>query len=318
MSDTDTEVIPKLCKYLYTHLKEKLPFPKLIMEVMRQLEGAYALLIKSVHYPGEVVACKCGSPLIIGFAASSASQPLMHQFMNSSEIGCHAASMECWLASDASAVVEHTKKVIVMEDNDVLHICQGGYGIFNADNSNKESAVHRVVQTLEIEMEQIKKGGFDHYMQKEIHEQPASLLQTMRGRTNFKRVDDVNPFLYPRVVLGGLAQYMDTIRRCRRILFVACGTSYHACLASRQTVEEMCDVPVVLEVSSDFADRKCPIFRDDTCVFVSQSGETADTLLALNYSKVYTDSHGPACRTRMCAVKRSVTGGNDKHCGKCH
>lgn len=286
MSDTDTEVIPKLCKYLYANLGEKLPFPKLVMEVMRQLEGAYALLIKSTHYPNEFVACKRGSPLIIGFAASSTPQPLIHHVMGSDDIGCHAESMECWLASDASAVIEHTKKVIVMEDNDVLHVCQGGYGIFNADNSNENRAVDRIVQTLEIEMEQIKKGGYDHYMQKEIHEQPASLQQTMRGRTNFKSADGVNPFLYPRVTLGGLAQYIDTIRRCRRIVFVACGTSYHACLATRQTVEEMCDVPVVLEVSSDFVDRKCPIFRDDTCVFVSQSGETADTLHALNYSKV--------------------------------
>lgn len=285
MSDTDTEVIPKLCKYLFTHLGEKLPFPKLVMEVMCQLEGAYALLIKSTHYPGEFVACKRGSPLIIGFAASSTPQPLIHQVMDSAEIGCQVNSMECWLASDASAVVEHTKKVIVMEDNDVLHVCQGGYGIFNADNANQNSAVHRVVQTLKIELEQIKKGGYDHYMEKEIHEQPASLLQTMRGRTKFHQTNDVNPFLYPRVTLGGLAQYIDTIRRSRRIVFVACGTSYHACLATRQTVEEMCDVPVVLEVSSDFVDRKCPIFRDDTCVFVSQSGETADTLHALSYSK---------------------------------
>lgn len=286
ISDTDTEVIPKLCHYLYWHLKEKLPFPKLVMEVMRQLEGAYALLIKSTHYPGEFVACKRGSPLIIGFAASSTSRPLIHQVMDSAEIGRQAASMECWLASDASAVVEHTKKVIVMEDNDVLHVCQGGYGIFNSDNTDQDSAVHRVVQTLEIEIEQIKKGGYDHYMQKEIHEQPLSLTQTMRGRTKFERQNDVNPFLYPRLTLGGLASYIETIRRSRRIIFVACGTSYHACLATRQTVEEMCDVPVVMEISSDFVDRTCPIFRDDTCVFVSQSGETADTLHALNYSKV--------------------------------
>lgn len=283
ISDTDTEVIPKLCKYLFQHLNEDLPFPKLVMEVMRQLEGAYALLFKSVHYPGELVACKCGSPLIIGF--TSAEHPLIHQVMTSTDIGWRASSMECWLASDPSAVVEHTKKVIVMEDNDVLHLCRGGYGIFNADNTNDYSAVDRVVQTLEIEVEQIKKGGFDHYMQKEIHEQPASLLQTMRGRTKFERLESGNPYLYPRVNLGGLAQYIDVIRRSRRIVFVASGTSYNACLATRQTVEEMCDVPVVLEISSDFVDRECPIFRDDTCVFVSQSGETADTLQALNYAK---------------------------------
>lgn len=146
-------------------------------------------------------------------------------------------------------------------------------------------------------------------MQKEIHEQPESMTQTMRGRVQFERPAVSNPYLVPRVKLGGLGEHLKTIRRCRRIMFVACGTSYHACLASRQTMEEMCEVPVVLELASDLLDRRCPIFRDDTCIFVSQSGETADTLQALEYAK----AKGALCvgitNTVGSAISRAT------HCG---
>jgi glucosamine 6-phosphate synthetase-like amidotransferase/phosphosugar isomerase protein len=100
-----------------------------------------------------------------------------------------------------------------------------------------------------------------------------------------------NPYRTQRVKLGGLLETAATIRRCRRMMFVACGTSYHACLAARQTVEELCDMPVVLELASDLLDRRCPVFRDDVCVFVSQSGETADTLRALEYAKTKVDAY---------------------------
>jgi len=111
-------------------------------------------------------------------------------------------------------------------------------------------------------------------MQKEIYEQPESVVNTMRGRVNFDT---------SRVMLGGLAVYLPVIRRCRRIVFVACGTSYHSCVATRSIFEELTEIPVSVELASDFLDRRTPIFRDDVCVFVSQSGETADTILALRY-----------------------------------
>ena len=114
------------------------------------------------------------------------------------------------------------------------------------------------------------KGQFDHFMQKEIYEQPESVVNTMRGRVNF---DTYN------VNLGGLKAYLHIIRRSRRIVFVACGTSYHSCVATRSIFEEMTEIPVSVELASDFLDRKTPIFRDDVCIFVSQSGETADTIL---------------------------------------
>ncbi|KAL6750133.1 hypothetical protein V8C86DRAFT_2820153 [Haematococcus lacustris] len=310
VSDTDTEVIPKLCKFVYDRLSEKLPFPKLVMEVLKKLEGAYALLFKSTHYPGQLVACKRGSPLILGIRDPlGVRRTSFSRIQDATDKKWRSTSIECWVASDASAVVEHTKRVIVMEDNDVLHLTGGGYGIYNTSQQDVEEAVPRVLLTLQVEVEQIMKGGFDHYMQKEIHEQPESLLQTMRGRVQFQRPAVGNPYLTPRIKLGGLVETADTIRRCRRIMFVACGTSFNACLATRQTVEDMCDVPVVLELASDLLDRRCPIFRDDTCVFVSQSGETADTLMALDYAK----SKGALCVGVTNTVGSSISRGT--HCG---
>lgn len=132
----------------------------------------------------------------------------------------------------------------------------------------------RAIETLEIELAAIMKGSFDHFMQKEIYEQPESVVNTMRGRVNF---DTYN------VNLGGLKAYLHIIRRSRRIVFVACGTSYHSCVATRSIFEEMTEIPVSVELASDFLDRKTPIFRDDVCIFVSQSGETADTILSMRY-----------------------------------
>ncbi|PNH04315.1 Glucosamine--fructose-6-phosphate aminotransferase [isomerizing], partial [Tetrabaena socialis] len=152
-------------------------------------------------------------------------------------------------------------------------------------------------------------GGYDHFMQKEIHEQPESLLQTMRGRVQFQRPAVGNPYLTQRVKLGGLVEHGAAVNRGRRVILIACGTSFHACLAARQTLEEFCEVPVSLELASDFLDRRGPIFRDDTCFFLSQSGETADTLRALEYAK----AHGALCvgvtNTVGSAISRMT------HCG---
>ncbi|EFJ45967.1 hypothetical protein VOLCADRAFT_105759 [Volvox carteri f. nagariensis] len=304
-TETDTEVIPKLCKFVYDRLAEKL-----VMEVLKKLEGAYAVLVKSTHYPGELVACKRGSPMILGIKEEpGARRTSFSRLHDAADTKWRHEAIECFIASDASAVIEHTKRVIVLEDNDVLHLCSGGYGIYNTGGDDVEEAVPRVLLTLQMEVEQIMKGGYDHFMQKEIHEQPESLLQTMRGRVQFQRPAVGNPYLNQRIKLGGLAEHGATIRRCRRILLVACGTSFHACLAARQTLEEMCEVPVSLELASDFLDRRGPIFRDDTCMFLSQSGETADTLRALEYAK----AHGALCvgvtNTVGSAISRMT------HCG---
>src|ERR1700737_310570 len=171
--------------------------------------------------------------------------------------------VEFFLSSDPSAIIEHTKRVLFLEDDDIAHIYDGELHIHRLRREEGVSAV-RSIQTLEIELAATIKRNFDHFMQKEIFEQPESVINTMRGRVDFEK---------RTVTLGGLKSYLTTIRRCRRIVFVACGTSYHSCLATRATFEELTEVPVTVELASDFLDRKCPIFRDDTCVFVSQSGE---------------------------------------------
>eukprot|EP00884_Botryococcus_braunii_P022432 jgi/Botrbrau1/8873/Bobra.50_2s0029.1 len=284
-SDTDTEVIPKLLKYIYDDQNGKITFTEVVMDVVKQLEGAWGLLIKSAHYPGEMVACKRGSPLILGLKEAPE-----WRVSSSPQKRRARATLEAFIASDASAMVEHTKKVIVLEDDDIVHLQRGNYSIFNLRNECHKTEVPRALLTLEMEVNSIMKGGYDHFMQKEIHEQPESLFQTMQGRVKFRSDSQdassiSDPYLEHRILLGGLTDHLGNIRRGRRMMFIACGTSFHAALACRQTVEELVEMPVALELASDLIDRRTLIFRDDMCVFVSQSGETADTLQALQYAK---------------------------------
>ncbi|CAI7651965.1 unnamed protein product [Penicillium manginii] len=311
-TETDTECIAKLAKYLYDQHPD-IEFTVLAKAVIKELEGAFGLLLKSVHYPHEVIAARKGSPLVIGvrtskkmkvdfvdveyseegaLPAEQASQnaaikkssasllappdkSLLHRSQSRAFLSDDGIPQpaEFFLSSDPSAIVEHTKKVLYLEDDDIAHIHEGQLNIHRLTKDDGTSNV-RTIQTIELELQEIMKGKFDHFMQKEIFEQPESVVNTMRGR-----LDAVNK----KVTLGGLRQYISTIRRCRRIIFIACGTSYHSCMAVRGVFEELTEIPIAVELASDFLDRQAPVFRDDTCVFVSQSGETADSLMALRY-----------------------------------
>lgn len=311
-TETDTEAIAKLAKYIYDE-HPSIDFTVLARTVIKELQGAFGLLIKSVHYPHEIIAARKGSPLVIGVrtqrkmkvdfvdveyaeegAALSAEQAsqnvalkktnnllapadkfLLHRSQSRAFLSDDGAPQptEFFLSSDPSAIVEHTKKVLYLEDDDIAHIHEGQLNIHRLHKDDGVSNV-RTIQTLEIELQEIMKGKFSHFMQKEIFEQPESIINAMRGR-----LDVANK----KVTLGGLRQYMTTIRRCRRIIFIACGTSFHSCMAVRGIFEELTESPISVELASDFLDRAPPVFRDDTCVFVSQSGETADSLLALRY-----------------------------------
>ncbi|KAK7208343.1 hypothetical protein BZA70DRAFT_245014 [Myxozyma melibiosi] len=345
-SETDTECIAKLLKYVYDS-NRNLDFKKLIELVLRELEGAYAVLVKSVHYPGELIAARKGSPLLIGIKSerklrvdfvdvefpefSVTTEPSAYSGLSDDEEGSasgvptismsdmtleppnpagllrtstallgdgglfvpspgisdlrHSQSRafisddgvpiptEFFLASDLPAIIEKTKKVIFLEDDDIAHIYDGGLHIHRLRHEEGVSNI-RSIQNIEMELAEFKRGGYDHFMLKEIYEQPESIVNTMRGRVNFENQS---------VKLGGLSNYLTTIRRSRRIVMIACGTSYHSCLAARDLFEELTDIPISVEVASYFIDRKPPLFRDDTCIFVSQSGETADTLVALKY-----------------------------------
>uniref|UniRef100_A0A3Q3LJF8 glutamine--fructose-6-phosphate transaminase (isomerizing) n=1 Tax=Labrus bergylta TaxID=56723 RepID=A0A3Q3LJF8_9LABR len=290
-SETDTEVIPKLIKYVYDNQEgDSVAFGKLVERVIQQLEGAFALVFKSRHFPGEAVATRRGSPLLIGVRSEqellTENIPIQYNIheknsrnrsdsVNSINSVGDGSAVEYYFASDASAIIEHTKKVLYMEDDDIAVVTGGKLSIHRINRKHGEDPV-RAIQTLQMELQQIMKGNFDAFMQKEIFEQPESIFNTMRGRICF----DTNT-----VVLGGLKDHLKEIKRCRRLIVIGCGTSFHAAVATRQILEELTEVPVMVELSSDFLDRNTPVFRDDVCFFISQSGETADTLMALRYCK---------------------------------
>ncbi len=295
-SETDTEVIAKLLKFLYETVREdgKPPsFPRLVMHLMHSIEGAYALLLRSTVYPNEIVACKTGSPLVLGLRpAGGRSEITVTRSTLKNGSGkdtplspgkTRERQMEYFFSSDSSALVEHTAQVVYFEDHDIVHVdTTGDLEMYHyADHSNRV-VLNRTIATLDLEIEQLMKGEYPHFMLKEIFEQPETLTQTMRGRV-LNNTTKINGGF--GVLLGGLSERAGDIRRSTRIIFVACGTSFHACLAARQVMEELTELPVAIELASDFLDRRTPLFRSDVCVFVSQSGETADTLQALRYAK---------------------------------
>ncbi|RPD75624.1 L-glutamine D-fructose 6-phosphate amidotransferase [Lentinus tigrinus ALCF2SS1-7] len=341
-SETDTEAVAILAKYIYDSQPDKRPnFTELIKTVLKELEGSFAFVFKSSHYPNEIVTARRGSPLLIGvktekklkvdfvdvefagpesdaksgnaLAPPTSPGGLLAPPQSSSMLRTQSRAfmsedglpqpIEFFVASDASAIVEHTKRVLYLEDDDIAHIAEGELHIHRL-RRNEEGAppqsTHRTIETLEIEIAEIMKGKFDHFMQKEIYEQPESVVNTMRGRVNFDQ---------HRITLGGLRAYLNIIRRGRRIVFCACGTSYHSCIATRAIFEELTEIPVSVELASDFLDRKTPIFRDDICVFVSQSGETADTILALRYCQ----ERGALCVGVVNTVGSTIS--RETHCG---
>ena len=303
-SDTDTEIIAKLFNYYYKKDPD-LEFYQLTKDVLYQLQGSYGLMVKSVHYPNEIIATRKGSPLLIGVKTEQKLKVdfVDVEFINDSEqsteangsylpskeytnsslrksesraiLPDHNMPIEFFVSSDASSVIEHTKKVLFLEDDDIAHINHGELHIHRARQSEGMSTT-RPVQTLELQLAEIMRGGYDHFMMKEISEQPDSTFNTMRGRLDFKNKN---------IILGGIKQYLTSIRRSRRFQMIACGTSYHSCLAVRSLFEELTGVPVSVDLASDFLDRSPPIFRDDTCIFVSQSGETADSMQVLKYCR---------------------------------
>ncbi|CAL4167787.1 unnamed protein product [Meganyctiphanes norvegica] len=324
-SETDTEVIAKMIG----HLRELHPifsFRELVEHVIQHLEGAFALCFKSVHFPGEVVVARRGSPLVVGIKTKNKLNSDYVPVFNSRENRIHDNDMkatrsglsrsdsdaeflslgenkevEYFFASDASAIIEHTDRVIYLLDEDVASVNNDGIFRIHRMKQNHDDPLNREITTLKMEIQQIMKGNYSTFMQKEIFEQPESVFNTMRGRINFDN---------ETVVLGGLKDHMNEIRRCRRLLLIACGTSYHSTIATRQLLEELTELPVMVDLASDFLDRNTPIFRDDICFFISQSGETADTLMALRYCKQhgalsvgFTNTVGSSiCRESDCGV----------------
>ena len=270
-SQTDTEIIPKLLQLLYDEAGGGIAFPQLVSDAMAHVDGAYAVLAKSRRFPGELVATRRGSPLVLG------------------AVEREDGAFECFVSSDPGAIVEHTSRVTTLENGDIAHVSPAGLVVFDArvDGAagNVLTIAERISETLDMSVVDVSKGEYDTFMEKEIHEQPSSLAQTISGRVPEDAAES-------RVTLGGLtAKNVESILASRRIVLVACGTSYNAALCTRQIVERMSGLPVSLELASDFADRRPMVFRNDAFVFVSQSGETADTLAALEHAR----SGGAVC-----------------------
>lgn len=294
-SETDTEVLAKLALWVYRELEkvkdEKPTFLEVIANTMNICKGTYGAVFKSSLYPNECVACRLSSPLLLGLkyegskeshhAARAISLKREGSLVTTSgienEITTATAPKPCelFLSSDGASFAEYTRDVIILQDFDMVHITPTGVDIVNTSPESKCQET-RITETLEVSLQNIAKGQYPHFMLKEIMEQPLSLQATMRGRIQ----TDTNS-----ITLGGILPNLDTIKQAKYIMFIACGTSYHAALAVRPLFEQYTKQRIFVEVASDFNDRKPVIFRDDICVFISQSGETADTLVALEHCK---------------------------------
>jgi glucosamine--fructose-6-phosphate aminotransferase (isomerizing) len=248
ISDTDTEVLPHLIEEIQK--KEKCALDKAVRLALNEVTGAYAIAVFSKKEPNILIGARKGSPLIVGIGEN-----------------------EFFLASDASPVIEYTKKVIYINDEEMVTLNRdGNFELKTIQNEEKTPNI----QELELNLESIEKGGYEHFMLKEIHEQPRSIYDSVRGR-----VDLTNG----KIKLGGLEEYKNRIMASRRIVIVACGTSWHAGLLAEYMIEDLARANVEVEYASEFRYRNPVIDEDDIIIAISQSGETADTLAAIEMAK---------------------------------
>lgn len=310
LSDTDTEVIAGLAKYLYdTQVASGKPptFAHLVMEVMQLTEGAYAMVFQSLHFPGELVACKRGSPMIVAVRRKEGEGEFRRE--DSAATVPSDQPAEFFFASDSSAIIEHCRDVVYLQDDDVAVVKSGRLHIYNrARNSDFKKLLPelREIHSVEVALEGLHKGSYNHYMQKEIFEQPESLVNSMRGRINYETL---------RISLGGFNNKMHIMRNASRLLFISCGTSLNACLAVRPMFDELSGTAVAVENASDFLDRSPYVSRNDVCIFVSQSGETADTLRALEYCQEKGATVVGFCNTVGSSISRQTHFGAHLNCG---
>ncbi|MEW6755012.1 MAG: glutamine--fructose-6-phosphate transaminase (isomerizing) [Candidatus Latescibacterota bacterium] len=244
-SDTDSEVVAHLIEEFYDGLLEEA-----VRQALLEVEGTYGLAV--VHAAErKIVAARRGSPLVLGIGDG-----------------------EYFVASDPTAIAEHTRDVVYLDDGNVLTIDAGGYRVTDLERA----AVDHRVQQITWEVAEIEKAGFDHFMLKEIHEQPSRILDTCRGRVDPARGE---------VYLGGLRDVADRLARARRIVIASCGTSWHAGLVGEYLVESLSRMPVEVEYSTEIVCKEPMLGADDVLVAVSQSGETADTLDAVRMARAH-------------------------------
>ncbi len=245
-TDTDTEVLAVFIGAMYNKVND---LETAVRLALSEVKGTYGLLVLSKYQPDTIIAARCGSPLLVGIGDN-----------------------EYIAASDASAIIQFTNQVIYLEDNELAVISRNGYYTKTIDNETTQ----REIEEIEYDLEQIEKSGFDHFMLKEIFEQPETIHNAFRGRL---LADD------GEIKLGGLRNIEDKLRNCKRVIITACGTSWHAGLVGEYIIENLANLPVEVEYASEFRYRNPIIYKDDLVIAISQSGETADTLAAVKEAK---------------------------------
>jgi len=277
-SDTDTEVLIHLIEEVQS--KDKLELGDAVRQALSEVVGAYAIVVLSKNNPNELIAAKKGSPLVIGVGKD-----------------------EFYVASDATPIVEYTKDVVYLEDEEIAIIPRfGELKIKTIKNKSKTPTISQ----LELNLETIEKGGYEHFMLKEIYEQPRSVRDCMRGRLNIEK---------GIVQLGGIAEYEQKFLNAKRIIFIACGTSWHAGLVGEYLFEDLARIPVEVEYASEFRYRNPIIYEDDVVIAISQSGETADTLAALTLAKSKGATIIGICNVVGSSIPRATHAGSYTHAG---
>ncbi|WP_288489866.1 glutamine--fructose-6-phosphate transaminase (isomerizing) [uncultured Prevotella sp.] len=247
-SETDTEVLVQLIEYI--QIKKDLDLLTAVQVALRQVIGAYAIAILDKRHPDTIIAARKQSPLVVGIGEN-----------------------EFFLGSDASPIIEYTDQVVYLDDENIA-VMKLGEPLKVVSVLNERLSPE--IKTVDIELGQIEKGGYPHFMLKEIFEQPSCLTNCMRGRVNIEHTN---------VTLSALIDYREQLLNAKRIIIVACGTSWHAGLIGKQTIETFCRVPVDVEYASEFRYRNPVVSKDDVVIAISQSGETADTLAAVELAK---------------------------------
>ncbi len=277
-SDTDTEVLIHLIEDI--QLNEKTDLVEAVRIALNQVVGAYAIVIVSKEYPDHLIAAKKGSPLVIGVGKD-----------------------EYFLASDASPIVEYTKNVVYLDDEEMAIVPRHGKLKIKTIRNQEKTPY---ITELEMQLHSIEKGGFDHFMLKEIYEQPRSIRDSMRGRLNVAK---------GIISLGGIIDYEQKLVNCQRIIIVACGTSWHAGLVGEYLFEDLARIPVEVEYASEFRYRNPVITEDDVVIAISQSGETADTLAAIQLARSKGATIIGICNVVGSSIARATHAGSYTHAG---
>jgi len=278
-SETDTEVLVHLIDDIQKN--ENVSISEAVRLALHSVVGAYAIVVLSKDYPNQLVAARKSSPLVVGIGTEG----------------------DFYLASDATPIIEYTKRVVYLEDEEIAVVdLNDGLKIFNIGNQE----VTPYIQQLEMQLEALEKGGYEHFMLKEIYEQPRSITDCFRGRMNA---------LEGWVSLGGIKEYEQKIINAPRIIMIACGTSWHACLVGEYLIEDLARINVEVEYASEFRYRNPIINENDVILAVSQSGETADTMAALELAKSKGATILGICNVVGSSISRITHAGSYTHAG---